>query len=244
MKNRLVAHRGDMTTYPENSQHAFCAAIQLGFKYIELDIQFSKDHVPIVIHDDNLIRTTGINKKVCESSSEYLMKTPLLTPRKDDISERLLNISTLERTVEILNEYPSITLFVEIKRQCLENLSIEMIVEIILKVLTKAKFNIVIISFVKEVVDFAKIAGNYPVGWVLRDYDQEHLEIAREIQPEYIFCNVKKINRPAELWQGSWKWVLYDIKNPSFAYELLEQGVGMIETGDIERLNASEYFSE
>ncbi len=244
MKNRLVAHRGDMTTYPENSLHAFCAAIQLGFKYIELDIQFSKDHVPIVIHDDNLIRTTGINKKVCECSSEYLMKTPLLTPRKDDISEKLLNISTLERAVELLNEYPSITLFVEIKRQCLENLSIEMIVEIILKVLTKAKFNIVIISFVKEVVDFAKIAGNYPVGWVLRDYDQEHLEIAREIQPEYIFCNVKKINKPAELWQGSWKWVLYDIKNPSFAYELLEQGVGMIETGDIERLNASEYFSE
>ncbi len=244
MKDRLVAHRGDMTTYPENSVLALRAAARLGFNYIELDIQFSKDNLPIVIHDDNLVRTTGINKSVYESSSEYLLTQRVLTSLKGYESKSLLNIATLDRTVEALNDYPDITLFVEIKRQCLESLSVESIVETVLKSLVKAKFNIVVISFVSEVVEYAKRKNIYPIGWVLSDYDQQHLEIVNEMQPDYIFCNVKKINKPSELWQGSWKWVLYDIINPSFAYELLKQGVDLIETGDIVRLNASEYFSE
>jgi glycerophosphoryl diester phosphodiesterase len=244
MKDRLVAHRGDMTTYPENSLLALCSAAQLGFRYIELDIQFSKDDVPIVIHDENLVRTTGINKKVSECSSEFLIDTQVLTQLQDDNVNSLLNISTLERTVEVLNEYPNITLFVEIKRQCLDSLNVEFVVETILKNLLNAKFNIVIISFVREVVEAAKSLGNYPIGWVLRNYDQEHFKIVDKMKPNYIFCNVKKINKPSELWKGPWKWVLYDIKNPSFAYELLEQGVDLVETGDIVKLNASEYFTD
>ena len=62
MKDKLVAHRGDMTTYPENSLLALQAAAELGFSYVELDIQLSKDSKPIVIHDETLLRTTGINR--------------------------------------------------------------------------------------------------------------------------------------------------------------------------------------
>jgi len=73
-------------------------------------------------------------------------------------------------------------------------------------------------------------------------YDAVNQAIATQMQPEYLFCNVIKVNNPADLWEGSWKWVLYDIMNPAFAYELLEQGVDLIETGDIEKLSQSEYF--
>lgn len=72
MKNRLIAHRGDMTTYPENSLLAIQAAVELGFSYIELDIQLSKDYVPIVIHDKNLKRTTGVNKNVRDLNSDEI----------------------------------------------------------------------------------------------------------------------------------------------------------------------------
>jgi len=77
---------------------------------------------------------------------------------------------------------------------------------------------------------------------VLSKYDQVNKAIADDMQPEYLFCNVKKVNNPAALWEGPWKWALYDIMNPSFAYELLEQGVDLIETGDIVKLSNSEYF--
>ena len=81
-----------------------------------------------------------------------------------------------------------------------------------------------------------------PTGYVLKKYDDKNFREAKDMQPEYLFCNVKKINQPDQLWNGSWKWALYDISNPDFAYELLEQGVDLIETGDIVKLSNSEYF--
>lgn len=242
MKNRLVAHRGDMTTYPENSLLALRAAAELGFNYLELDIQFSKDQTPFVIHDENLVRTTGINKNIYESATKELLSHRLLSPLDDDESKALLSLATLEEVVEVLNNFPEVTLFVEIKRQALDYLDLDIIVETVLKDLESAKFKFVIISFVKEIIEYVQQKENYASGWVLSKYDQVNQTIANDMQPDYLFCNVKKVNKPSGLWQGPWKWALYDIKNPTFAYELLEQGVDLIETGDIVKLNNSEFF--
>lgn len=241
MKERLVAHRGDMSTYPENSLLALTKAVELGFRYLELDIQFSKDLTPIVIHDENLVRTTGIDKRVFECTTKELLSHSVLTPIKID-EPALLNIATLEKTVEVLNKYPDITLFVEIKRQSLEYVDLEILADAVLKDLEGAKFSVVIISFVKDAVEFLQAKGNIVTGWVLSKYDRVNEAIAKQMQPEYLFCNVKKVNNPAALWEGSWKWALYDIMNPTFAYELLEQGVDLVETGDIVKLSNSEYF--
>ncbi len=242
MKNRLVAHRGDMTTYPENSLLALRAAAELGFNYLELDIQFSKDQTPFVIHDENLVRTTGINKNIYETTTKELLSHRLLSPLDDDESKALLSLATLEEAVEVLNNFPEVTLFVEIKRQALDYLDLDIIVETVLKDLESAKFKFVIISFVKEIIEYVQQKENYASGWVLSKYDQANQAIANAMQPDYLFCNVKKVNKPSELWKGPWKWALYDIKNPTFAYELLEQGVDLIETGDIVKLNNSEFF--
>lgn len=242
MKNRLIAHRGDMTTYPENSLLALRKAAELGFSYLELDIQFSKDVTPFVIHDENLVRTTGINKNIYETTTKELLSHSLLSPLDDNESKALLSLATLEKTIEELNNLPEITLFVEIKRQALDYLDLETVANKVLENLEYAKFKFVIISFVKEIIEYIQQKEKYATGWVVRKYDQVNQTIANDMQPDYLFCNVKKVNKPSELWQGSWKWALYDIKNPTFAYELLEQGVDLIETGDIMKLNNSEYF--
>ena len=101
---------------------------------------------------------------------------------------------------------------------------------------------IIIISFIDEVVEYVKQQHIYPTGYVLNKYDQENYLKTKSLRPDYLFCNIKKINKPSELWYGTWQWVLYDIKNPAFAYELLEQGVSFIETGDIVKLSNSEEF--
>lgn len=242
MKNRLIAHRGDMTTYPENTLLALTKAAKLGYLYLELDVQFSKDLTPFVIHDDNLLRTIGVDKNVYQCSTKELLSHRVLATVNDVESNVLLNLATLEKTVEVLNQYPDITLFVEVKKHCLDHFDLDRVVDIIFNDVKEARFNIVIISFVKEVIEYASSKGSYRTGWVLSQYDQVHQAIANELQPEYLFCNVEKINHPSELWQGPWKWALYDVLNPEFAYELLEQGVDMIETGDIVKLSSSEHF--
>lgn len=56
----IYAHRGASLTEPENTLAAFKAAVAAGADGIELDIQGSKDRVPVVIHDRLLKRTTGV----------------------------------------------------------------------------------------------------------------------------------------------------------------------------------------
>lgn len=51
MKIRGIAHRGYPVKYPENTLSSFQAAVDLGYTYVELDVQLSKDGVPVVIHD-------------------------------------------------------------------------------------------------------------------------------------------------------------------------------------------------
>ena len=59
-KKRIIkiAHRGASAYEPENTLRAFEEAIRLGADMIELDVRFSKDREPVVIHDDRLERTT------------------------------------------------------------------------------------------------------------------------------------------------------------------------------------------
>jgi len=47
----IVAHRGANREAPENTLPAFRRAIELGVHGIELDVQYTRDHVPVVHHD-------------------------------------------------------------------------------------------------------------------------------------------------------------------------------------------------
>ena len=79
-----IAHRGlHDETVPENSIEAFEAAIAAGCP-IEIDVQVTKDKVPVVFHDDNLERLTGLKKRVTRVKFAKL-KNLKLTDTNHDI---------------------------------------------------------------------------------------------------------------------------------------------------------------
>ena len=53
------AHRGGELEEPENSKRAFAAAVAMGYRYIETDVQATADNVVLVFHDDELSRLTN-----------------------------------------------------------------------------------------------------------------------------------------------------------------------------------------
>jgi glycerophosphoryl diester phosphodiesterase len=55
----FIAHRGASAEAPENTLAAFRRALALGVDGIELDVQVSRDGVPVVFHDATLNRLTG-----------------------------------------------------------------------------------------------------------------------------------------------------------------------------------------
>jgi len=60
----LFAHRGCSSLAPENTMEAFSLAKQLGAPGLELDIHLCKSGELVVLHDDSLMRTTGLDRPV------------------------------------------------------------------------------------------------------------------------------------------------------------------------------------
>jgi glycerophosphoryl diester phosphodiesterase len=56
----VVAHRGDSVHAPENTLDAGRLAWRAGAAAWELDVQLTRDGVPIVLHDASLLRTTDV----------------------------------------------------------------------------------------------------------------------------------------------------------------------------------------
>lgn len=74
------AHRGlhdNRTNAPENSMPAFRKAVEAGYG-IELDVQLSKDGVPVIFHDFTLERICGVSGKPGDFTYEELRKMMLL----------------------------------------------------------------------------------------------------------------------------------------------------------------------
>jgi glycerophosphoryl diester phosphodiesterase len=72
----LYAHRGlhdNKSEAPENSLPAFMLAVQHGYG-IELDVQLTKDKIPVVLHDYNLKRACNTDIKVSELNYEELLQ--------------------------------------------------------------------------------------------------------------------------------------------------------------------------
>lgn len=62
----LCAHRGAMTSHPENTLPAFSEAIRLGAAMIELDVQLTRDGALVLMHDATVDRTTDGQGKVAD----------------------------------------------------------------------------------------------------------------------------------------------------------------------------------
>ena len=112
------AHRGSRILWPENTWHAFDAAVEeLGYRYIETDVQVSRDGVVVVFHDETLERTTNGTGKVADWDWEDLATLDAaytFSPDGDDFPLRGtgVGISRLDDTFE---RYPDTYFNIDLK---------------------------------------------------------------------------------------------------------------------------------
>ncbi|MGI6667848.1 MAG: glycerophosphodiester phosphodiesterase family protein [Bacillota bacterium] len=77
LRNTPIAHRGlHDEAIEENTLAAFAAAIAEGYA-IELDVNLTKDGVPVVIHDNDLSRLMGLDTSVSDMLLDDLKKESL-----------------------------------------------------------------------------------------------------------------------------------------------------------------------
>ncbi|CAN7488427.1 glycerophosphodiester phosphodiesterase [Paenibacillus sp. LjRoot56] len=70
--SQVTAHRGSSGNTPENTLAAFQQAITDHAGYAELDVQETADGIVMLMHDNSVYRTTGINKNMWEVTSTEL----------------------------------------------------------------------------------------------------------------------------------------------------------------------------
>ena len=104
-------HRGDASSYIENTLEAFKSAETLGYKYIETDLRETKDGKIITFHDANIKRITGSNITINRSSLSDIRMRRLpkneTIPTIDEVLEELpdsyfnmdLKVSNMEEKV-------------------------------------------------------------------------------------------------------------------------------------------------
>jgi glycerophosphoryl diester phosphodiesterase len=74
LTTKIIAHRGASKLAPENTMYAFELAYNLGAEGLETDVQLTKDHIPVLIHDETLKRTTSGNGYVKDYTYEQLQR--------------------------------------------------------------------------------------------------------------------------------------------------------------------------
>ena len=81
-----IAHRGYIAKGVENSIEALEGAAEVGVDYVEFDIILTKDNKFVVMHDFNLKRLTGINKRVQDMNFDEIVGLPI---KQDDYTSKI-----------------------------------------------------------------------------------------------------------------------------------------------------------
>jgi glycerophosphoryl diester phosphodiesterase len=71
---RVIGHRGAAAYAPENTLAGFRLAHDMGVRWVEFDVQASRDGVPFLFHDARLERTTDGAGIACEKTAAALDK--------------------------------------------------------------------------------------------------------------------------------------------------------------------------
>lgn len=95
---KVIAHRGASGYAPENTMEAFLLAIEQGADGIELDVQLSRDGIPVVIHDETIDRVTDRTGYVKDYTLQELKELTVLKDRFPQYSQS--KIPTLKEVLE------------------------------------------------------------------------------------------------------------------------------------------------
>lgn len=204
--DRPIAHRGLHDRgrgIIENTASAFAAAIEKGYA-IECDVQLSRDGIPMIFHDDDLDRLTGVEGPVSARTMAELASFKLLDSSTGD---------TPQRFTEFLDQIGGRTLLqIELKQQPNEAAT-EVLAQTVMDALKGYRGPVTIESFdPKLLIEVRKRGATMPLGIVTYGYDEpewdQHLSdgtkfVLRHLlhypasRFEFISCRDQSLDLPA-----------------------------------------------
>lgn len=226
----IVAHRGDAEHFPENTLPALESAWRRGIAHVEFDVQLSADGVPFVIHDASLERTTRCAGDVRFMMSGQLDGVDAGEPARFGRAHAGTALPRLAAVAGLMEGLPGARAFVEVKRASLVHHGRAQCIARVLAAIAPVLERCAVISFDADAVRLARTSARVPIGWVL-DGDPLQLRAVLELlDPEYVFCDHRRLPAGREPPAGRWVWVAYEVADAALALELAGRGVAMVES--------------
>lgn len=227
---QLVAHRGYTLHYPENTLIGLEAAIVAGAKYLEVDIQLSKDQMPYLFHDRDMQRLCGQKMALHDYSSSELGE--FRASDRERFAYKFVDnpLTTLIGLVGLMQRYPAVTVFVELKRSSLEKFGHELMVKKVLSILEPVKSQCVIISYNIEALAHVNRDYKWPVGAVTDEWQDRNAKSIVELNPQYLFCDLESLPKKGSLKFYGSRLAVYECTDPVVAMALYKRGIEFVET--------------
>jgi glycerophosphoryl diester phosphodiesterase len=227
----IIAHRGNALEFPENTLESLGSAVELGLRHVEFDVQLTADHVPVLMHDSDLVRVGGRPESVHDLTWAALAELPVGEVERLGPAHAFTYPPSLAQTVDALGSWEGVTAFVEIKRASLRRFGREIVLRRVAQVLEPVLDRCVLISFDWPSVKILRLMTGARIGWVLSRYDDDARRQAEDLQPQFLFNNVERMpTGPEPLWHGSWEWALYEVRDLQTARACREHGARFVET--------------
>lgn len=164
--DRPIAHRGlhdRARGVIENSASAFEAAIARGYS-IECDVQLSRDGIPMIFHDDDLDRLTGVHGPVGDKTMAELASIRLLDSAAGDTPQRF--------TAFLAQVAGRVMLQIELKKQSSEAAT-QVLAQTVMDALKSYRGPVTLESFdPRLIVEVKKRGASMPVGIITYGYDE------------------------------------------------------------------------
>ena len=232
-EERLVAHRGLAARFPENTLASVCGALDLGVHGVEIDVQWTADCVPFLLHDASLQRMAGDVRAPWEvdlATLRELRATERVRFGERFAAERFCTLAEFAQRMA----RGEIHAYVELKRESLRHFGADALLETLREPLRGPEGRCTLISFDLDALAQARRRLPYPVGPVLSTWDQlESVALAR-LEAAVIFCDERKLpmgplHAPAPL-------CVYEVSDGEQARRLAARGIARFESFDVERL--------
>lgn len=233
----LIARRGNVADYPENTLPALRSALDLGARQLAFDVQLCGDRHPVLLHDSNLQRIAGVDRNALEMTWSELSEIAVSEPQRFAQRFTDIGIPRLGQAVEVLASHPATTAFVELQRASLRAFGQETVVRKVCEVLKPVARQCVLVSADFAAIHHVRQVSPYRIGWRLSDYSNTAALKCEALAPDYLFCDHQLLTQSSsKLWRGPWRWAVYDVQTAKLALELAARGARLIETSAIREL--------